>query len=172
MGEKQNRRGKHFYFFFACVILIQILLSGCAHFYDKFAAGPDFKQADDFTKQGKYEAAADKYEQIIDRYPQAGDRALFQAGIIYVLPQNRHKDYYKALGYLQSLADKYPKSTYRQDSDLLVSLLNEIVAKERKLVTQHKQIYKLEQQTEEIEKKLEQMKKVDMNLKQRKKTFP
>jgi hypothetical protein len=171
MGEKQSRQGKHFYLFFACLI-ITISLFGCARFYEELITKPDFEQAENFTIQGNYNAAVTKYEEIIGSRPQKGDGALFQLGIIFALPQNKHKDYSRALEYFQRLVNKYPESRYRRDSDVLISLINELVHKDKKMITQHKQIDKLEKQVEEIEKKLEQMKQIDLNLKQKKKTFP
>ncbi|MGV8056990.1 MAG: tetratricopeptide repeat protein [Smithellaceae bacterium] len=162
MGKKQNRRGKHFHLFFACFIIVSTLLSGCANLYERLVTKPDFEQAEDLVRQEDYNAAAGKYEQIIARHPLVGDAVLFQLGIIYALPQNQHKDYHKALEYFQRLVKNYPESKYRRDSDVLVSLVNDILIKDKKMSTQHKQLDKLEQ-------KLEQMKKVDMNLKQRKK---
>jgi outer membrane protein assembly factor BamD (BamD/ComL family) len=172
MGRKQIRRGKYFYFFFACVIATPVLLSGCAHLYEKLVTKPDFEQAEDFTRQGNYHAATVKYEQLIVRYPLMGDRVLFQMGILYTLPQNKHKDYAKALEKFQRLVNNYPQSSYRQQSDIFISLIHEISNSDKKLSTQRKQIDKLEQQVEEFEKKIEQIKEVDMNLKQKKKTFP
>lgn len=177
MGKKQDRRGKHFHLFFACFLIIpMLLLSGCAHYYSAMNAAPDFEQAENLTRQGNYHAAAAKYENIMESYPETGDRALFQTGILYTLPQNKRKDYHTALEYFQRLINKYPKSSYRQDSEIFISLINEIAGRDRRLSAQQKQINKLEQQTnkleqqrDEIEKKLEMMKKIDMNLKKKKK---
>ncbi|HNS55414.1 MAG TPA: tetratricopeptide repeat protein [Smithellaceae bacterium] len=177
MGKKQDRRGKYVHLFFACFLIIPILqLFGCAHYYNEMAAATDFEQAENFTRQGNYNAAAAKYENIAESYPGTGDRALFQAGVIYMLPQNKRKDYRTAWEYFRRLVNKYPKSSYRQDSEIFISLINEINNRDKKISTQHKQINKLEQQTnkleqhvEEIEKKLELMKKIDMNLKKKKK---
>jgi len=171
MGEKQNRRGKHFYLFLACVIITPVLLSGCAHFYEELITKPDFEQAEDFTGQGNYTAAVSQYERIIARHPLVGDAVLFQMGIIYVSPRNQHKDYQKALECFQKLINNYPESMHRKQSDVLISLINEISDRDKKVNIQRRQIDKLEQQVEEIEKKLEQMKEVDMNLKQKKKHF-
>lgn len=176
MGKKQDRQGKYFYLFFACFIITLVLFTGCAHFYDELNAKPDFEQADDFTRKGNYNAATGTYAQIVEHYPLVGDRALFQTGIIYALPQNRHKDYHKALELFQQLVNNYPKSRYRQQSDLFISLITDISNRDKKLNTQHKQIDKLEQQVDklkqqvdEVEKKLEQMKEIDMKFKRKKK---
>lgn len=164
MGKKQSRRRKHFYLFFTCLIIV-ILSSGCAHFSNEINAKPDFEQAEGLTKQGNYKAAADKYEQIISHYPQSGDRALFQAGIVNILPRNKHKNYNKAENCFQRLINKYPKSGYRQQSELFISLINDLESKDKK-------ISKLEQQVEDTENKLSRMKKIDLELKQKRKSFP
>jgi tetratricopeptide (TPR) repeat protein len=171
MGKKRNRRGKHFYLFIACVLIIPVLLSGCARFYEELITGPDFQQAGNFTRQENYKAAISKYEQIIARHPLVGDGVLFQMGIIYAAPQNQQKDYSKSLECFQRLIKNYPESRYRQDSDVLISLINEIAGKDKMSVTQRSRIDKLEQQVEEFEKKIEQIKQVDMNLKQKKRPF-
>ena len=122
-------------------------------------------------KQGDYNASLLKYEQIIVQYPLVGDRALFEMGIIYAFARNQQKDYQKSLDCFQKLIKDYPESKYRQNSDVMISLINEVTGKDKKMITQRKQIDKLEQQVEEFEKKIEQMKEVDMNLKQKKETI-
>jgi polyhydroxyalkanoate synthesis regulator phasin len=107
-------------------------------------------------------------------------------GIVYAFPGNQHKDYQKSLEFFQILLKNYPESGHRQGSELMISLINEITSKdkrimtqrklidshERQAVTQRKQIDTLERQVEELEKKIAQMKEVDMKLKEKRKTFP
>ena len=253
MGRKQSRRGGHLSFFFACVIT-PILMCGCG-------AQTALREANDFLSQGNYKASLSKYEQIIARYPATGDRVLFEMGVIYAFPKNQQKDYQESLRCFQKLIKYYPASEYRQDSEVMISLINEVtrktslinevtstmqqkqietleqevmskgnwiiaqqkkiesleqeiisksntlvtkqkqvesleqevmnkgdriftkqkqiesleqeaVSKDKKITTQQKQIESLEQQVKELEKKIEQMKEVDMNLKEKKKSFP
>jgi len=175
-------------------------LSGCAHVYEELITKSDFEQAELFVRQGDYETAASKYEQILVQHRSFGDAALFQIGIIHVLPRNQHRDYQKALEAFQRLLNDYPLSRYGRDSAVLVSLIDEISTRDEKAGTQRKQIGeleqrvtslideisgrdqkvgaqskqidKLEQQVGDMEKKLEQMKEVDMRLKQKKKRLP
>ena len=172
MGKKQSRRGEYLYFFFACVIIASILMCGCTHVYERFLARPSFEEANDFFKQGNYMTSLSKYEQIMRQYPQSGDRAVFEMGIIYAFPGNQHKDYQKSLEFFQKLIKDYPRSGYRQDSEVMISLINDVTIKDKRIFTQQKQIQTLEQQVKELEKKIEQMKEVDMNLKEKKKTLP
>jgi len=172
MGEKQDRRRKYIYLFFACIIITPVLLSGCFRFYEELITRTDFEQAADWTSQENFQEAANKYEQIAALHPRVGDEVHFQMGMIYVSPQNQNKDYKKAMECFQRVVSNYPESRYRRDSELLISLINEISTRDNKVNTQRRQIDSLEQKIEEIEKKLVLMKEVDMNLKQKKKTFP
>jgi tetratricopeptide (TPR) repeat protein len=139
-------------------------------------ASPDFKKANDYMKEGNYNASLGEYEKIMAQYPRVGDRALFEMGIIYLSARNRHKDYQKSLECFLKLMKNYPNSAYRQNSDAMLSLLaeiasrdNEITGRDKRVMSQKRHIDELVQQLEALEKKIEQMKAVDMNLKQRKK---
>ena len=164
MGKKQSGQRKHFYFFFAFII-ITILICGCASLDQISFTRPDFKEANDLMKRGNYKASLGKYEQIAAQYPAEADRALFEMGVIYAFPRNQQKDYQKSLEYFQKIIRDYPESRYRQGSNVMIFLISEVMK-------QRKQIDKLERQVEEFEKKIGQMKEVDMNLKEKKKSFP
>ena len=149
MGKKRSRRGKHLYFFIACIIITPIFMYGCS-------ARPAIKEANDFLSQGNYKASLSKYEQIIVRYPTAGDRVLFEMGVIYAFPRNQQKDYQKSLECFQKLIKDYPGSEYRQDSEVMISLINEVTkktspingvtSKDNKIISQQLQIETLEQE--------------------------
>jgi len=137
--------------------------------YEGLVAGPDFRKANDYAKKGNYKASLGEYEKIMAQYPRVGDRALFEMGIIYLSARNQHKDYQKSLEYFQKLMKNYPDSEYRQTSGAMIFLLTEITSKDKRMVSQKRQIDELVQQVEAAEKKIEQLKEVDMDLKQRKK---
>ena len=168
-------------------------MCGCSHVYEGFLARPEFKEANDFSSQGNYKASLSKYEQIIAQYPTEGDRVLFEMGFIYAFPRNQEKDYQKSLECFQRLIKDYPGSEYRQDSEVMISLINDVTRKDKRIITQQKkaetlgqqvkskdnkittqqkQTETLEQQVKDLEKKIEQMKEVDMNLKEKKKSLP
>ena len=171
MGKKHRRRGKYFYFFLAGNIIALILMCGCAHFYEEFVTRPDFTEADDSLKKGNNNASLLKYEKIIVQYPLVGDRALFNMGLIYALPRNHLKSYQKSLDCFQKLIKDYPGSGYKQNSTMMISLINEVTGKDKRMIIQEKHLDSSKQKVNECEKKIEQMKKVDMNLIQKKKPF-
>jgi tetratricopeptide (TPR) repeat protein len=146
MGKKQYRVGEHLYFFFACIIITPILICGCSHFYEGFLAKSTFKEANDFFSQGSYKESLSKYEQIIEKYPTAGDRVLFEMGIIYAYPNNEQKDYQKSLECFQKLIKDYPGSEYRQDSEMMIFHINNAAIKDKRIITQQTRIDVLEQE--------------------------
>jgi tetratricopeptide (TPR) repeat protein len=145
MGKKQNRIGEHLYLFFVCIIITPILICGCSHFNKGLQVKSTFKEANDFFSQGNYKASLSKYEQIIEKYPKAGDRALFEMGIIYAYPKNEQKDYQKSLECFQKLVKDYPGSGYRKDSEMMIFHINNVTIKDKTIATQQTQIETLRQ---------------------------
>jgi tetratricopeptide (TPR) repeat protein len=154
MGKKQRRIGEHLYFFFVCIIITTILICGCSHFNKGLRAKSTFKEANDFFSQGNYKASLSKYEQIIEKYPKAGDRVLFEMGIIYAYPRNEQKDYQKSLECFQKLIKDYPGSGYRKDSEMMIFHINNVTKKDKTIATQQTQIETLRQtQIETLQQK-------------------
>jgi tetratricopeptide (TPR) repeat protein len=145
-GDIRNRKrngsamGKHLNLFFVCIIMAPILMCGCSHFNDGSEAKVTFIEANDFFSQGNYKASLNKYQQIIEKYPAAGDRALFEMGIIYAYPGNEQKKYQTSLECFQKLIKNYPGSEYRKDSALMVFNINNVIAKDQMIATQQAQI--------------------------------
>jgi len=148
MGKKQRVTGKHLNLFFACIILAPMLLCGCSHFNEGSRAKTTFKEANVFFGQGDYTASLGKYQQIIDSYPTAGDRVLFEMGIIYAYPGNEQKDYQKSLECFQKIIKDYPESGYRKDSELMIFNINNVIVKDKTIVAQQAQIEALRQEVQ------------------------
>ena len=98
--------------------------------------------------QGSYKASLDKYQQIIEKYPTAGDRVLFEMGIIYAYPGNEQKDYQKSLECFQKLIKDYPGSGYRKDSEMMIFNINNVIVKDKTIATQQAQIETLQQEVQ------------------------
>jgi len=47
MGKKQSRIGVHLYYFFVCIIITPILMSGCSHLNEGAQTRSTFKEAND-----------------------------------------------------------------------------------------------------------------------------
>lgn len=142
MDKKRNRTGALRSFLFACVITAPILICACSH----YMARPSFGEANEYFSQGNYIASLSKYEQIMKKYPAAGDRVLFEMGIIYAYPGNEQKDYQKSLECFQKLLKDYPESRYRQDSVEMIAHVDNVAIKDKRIIALQKQITTLEQE--------------------------
>jgi tetratricopeptide (TPR) repeat protein len=148
MDKTQSKRGAgaHLCLFLAGIVLVLILVPGCAHLYGGSPAGATFKEANDLFGRGDYEASLSTYEQIIQEHPATADRALFEMGIIYAHPGNERRDYRKSLECFQKILKDYPESRYRQDSAGMISHIDNAIIKHDKIIAQQKQIAVLEQE--------------------------
>lgn len=155
MAKKQSRRGERLCFFFICIIITPILISGCSHCNEKST----FEEANDLFSQGSYKASLNKYEQIIEKYPTKGDRLLFEMGIIYAYPKNDQKDYQKSLECFQKLIKDYPGSEYRQNSEMMIFNINNVAIKDKTITTQQTQIETLQQKVKGKENEIIELQK-------------
>jgi len=140
IGKKRSRMGKYLILLFVCIIMAPLLICGCGHFNEGSQAKPTFIEANDFFSQGNYKESLKKYEQIIEKYPTAGDRGLFEMGIIYAYPGNEQKDYQKSLKCFHELTKDYPGSEYRKDSELMIFNINNVIIKDKMIAAQQTQI--------------------------------
>jgi lipoprotein-anchoring transpeptidase ErfK/SrfK len=143
MCKKQSRTGGHHYFFFFCILIISVLICGCSHLNEELQA---FKEANDLFTQGSYKASLSKYDLITEKYPAAGDRVLFEMGIIYAYPGNEQKDYRKSLECFQKLIKDYPGSGYRKDSEMMIFNISNVITKDLTIAGQQTQIETLRQE--------------------------
>jgi tetratricopeptide (TPR) repeat protein len=138
----RNLRIIHIGPFKFCIFLIMapMLLSGCSHFNDGRRAKTTFAEANDLFHQGSYTASLEKYSEITEKYPAKADRALFEMGIIYAHPKNEQKNYRKSLECFQKLIMEYPESEYRQNSEMIIFNIRNVVLKDQTIAAQQMQI--------------------------------
>jgi tetratricopeptide (TPR) repeat protein len=136
---------KYFHPFILCLLIFPVLISGCS---DRRYVRSTFMEANDLFSQGNYEASLSKYQEIIEKAPKEKERILFEMGILYSHPGNRQKDYQKALECFQKLIRDYPKSGYRQDSEMMVFNINNVIAKDKLIAAKQAQIESLRQEVQ------------------------
>jgi tetratricopeptide (TPR) repeat protein len=154
IGKKQSSIGMHLNFFFVCIIITPILICGCSHLNEGFQAMSTFEEANELFNRGNYKDSLSKYEQIIEKYPTAGDRVLFEMGIIYSYPGNEQKDYQKSLECFQKLIKDYPGSEYRRDSEMMIFQIHNVTIKDKTIATQQTQIDTLQQEVKSKENEI------------------
>lgn len=151
-----------------CLFLMMapMLLSGCSHFNDGRQAKTTFAEANELFYQGSYTASLEKYSEITEKYPAKADRALFEMGIIYAHPRNERKDYQKSLECFQKLIKEYPHSEYRQNSEMMIFNIRNVVLKDQTITAQQMQIETLRHEVQgkeneivTLQKKIEALEK-------------
>jgi len=125
-----------------------MLISGCSHFNDARQARMTFAEANDLFHQGNYTASLDKYSEIAEKYPATADKVLFEMGIIYAHPKNEQKDYQKSLECFQKLIKEYPGSEYRQNSEMMIFNIRNVVLKDKTINAQQMQIETLKREAQ------------------------
>jgi len=146
MGKEQGRSRGHFNIFIVLIIIAPVLICGCSRLLDGYLAKSSFSDADTLFHQRNYTASLSKYEEIIEKYPASGDRVLFEMGIIYAYAGNEQKDYQKSVKLFQRLIKEYPDSVYRQNSELMISQVNNVLVKDGMIKMQQARIESLELQ--------------------------
>ena len=139
-GKSRKGMSEWLRLFFACIMITPIIIGGCSFFDSGLQVRSISREANDLFNQGKYQASLRKYEQIIENHPAVAERVLFEIGIIYAYPSNDQKDYQKALEYFRKLVRDYPDSEYRQDSQMMIGQINNVIIKDKIIATQQKQI--------------------------------
>jgi tetratricopeptide (TPR) repeat protein len=140
--------------FCICLILASMLLSGCSHFNDGRQIKTTFAEANELFYQGSYTASLDKYSEITEKYPTKADRALFEMGIIYAHPKNGQKDYQKSLECFRKLIKEYPESEYRQNSEMMIFNIQNVVLKDQTITAQQMQIETLRHEVQDKENEI------------------
>ena len=153
-AERQRRIGEYFRLFFVCIMLIPTLVGGCSFIDEGIQARSISREANDYFNQGKYADSLSQYKQIIEKHPAIADRVLFEMGIIYAYPNNEQKDYHKSLECFRKLISDYPDSKYRQDSQMMILQINNVIIKDQTIATQQIQIETLRQEVKDKENQI------------------
>ena len=131
---------------FVIFTIMLIPICGCSHLDGGFRAKSAFEEANGYFNRGSYQASLNKYEQILEEYPAIGDRVLFEMGIIYAHPNNERKDCQQSLECFQKLVRDYPGSDYRQDSEMMIFYIANVIFKDKVIASQQKEIEALLQE--------------------------
>ena len=138
MVTRENRMAANMGRFMFGIIMMPMLLAGCGHVSEKRQLTSAWAEANELFSGGSYDASLARYEQIMAADPAAGDRVLFEMGIIHAYPKNDRKDYQKSLECLQRLLQQYPDSSYRQNSQTMILTINTVALKDQTIAEQQK----------------------------------
>lgn len=152
--KNRDRRGLSRHLFAVCAMTILLLSGGCSPFSNGLQSRPDFEAANALFSQGSYRESLNTYEQLLGKYPATADKVLFEMGVIHAHPNNEHKNYEKSLECFQKIITDHPESSYRQDSEMMVFYINNVIIKDQLMAAQQKQIETLRQDVDDRENKI------------------
>jgi hypothetical protein len=89
-------------------------------------------------------------------------------GLLYARPKDGPAEYQKASGAFERIIKDYPNSRFRQDSELLIALIQDISGKEQKMKGFQNRTVILEKKVDLLETQIEKMKEIDLNIEAKK----
>ena len=176
MGSKRTRTGQHVFLYVAGFMTLTLMVMGCLHWPQHRQGEQHLATARQLLASAEFQAALAENQKVLNQYaPDLSDQALFQIGLIYMHPHNPDLNYPKSLESFQRLIDKHPASRLRPDAEILILMIGEFLAQEKriqvlnhrnaplikKLRIQHKKITKLQDQ-------LEKLKRIDIKIEEKK----
>ncbi len=179
MGRERTRKGKHLLLYPACCIALLLGTWGCTHFPEKWKGEGRLARAGTLLVKGEYRASLRETKKVLRLYPRTlGDEALFQMGLIYACPKNPDQDYQRSLKRFQRVIKEFPQSRVKNQAEVWVLFIQEIMDKEREigelkqknshlgkaLKKEKENAKELESQVEKLKDQLLRLKEIDLGI--------
>ena len=172
MGGKRRRQGIYIYLFIALVMFM--FTFGCTE--SRNAAVPlertntvppvevDLKQARQFLARGDYEPSLNTYRKIFEEFrgTSAAGEALYNIGIIFAHPDNRNRDYQRALESFRRVVSEYPRNQRVIEARVLIGLLTENVKLKQAVsegVKENSRLKQMIKESREVDQEIEEKKR-------------
>jgi tetratricopeptide (TPR) repeat protein len=192
MGRERTREGKYLLLCPACCVALLLGILGCTHLPvpENWKGEERLARAWTLFAKGKYGASLTETKEVLRIYPRTlGDLALFQMGLIYAHPKNPDQDYQRALQRFQRVIKEFPQSKFKNQAEVWVLFIQEIVDKEReigelrqeasqlgktlgkeeeKVKKEEEKVKKLESQVEKLKDQLLRLKEIDLGIQEKK----
>jgi hypothetical protein len=157
MGQEHSRKGKHFLFRIACCMSLFLLFCGCVDALRQWQGEQDLREAKHLMSRGNFSASEKETLGVLETFPHTlGDEALFQMGLLYVLPENANASYEKSKTFFEKLVMQYPDSDRREEAAAWVVALTRLVSDERETLELRKKVAILEHASERASEAIEQ----------------
>jgi len=176
MGTKRTRKRKHFFLYLACLVAVFFAISGCLCFSKKWQGEQHLAKARSFITRGEYEAALQESKTVLNKFPKSlADQALFQMGLIYAHPENPNPNYLKSLESFQRIVISFNESSLRDNAQIWVLLIRQIVDKEKEIgilndknVLLEKTVRAEKKKIKNLHDQIEELKCVDLGIEEKK----
>lgn len=181
MGREPTREGKYLLLYPACCIAVLLGIWGCTHFPEDRKGEGRLARAWALFAEGKYGASLRETEEVLRISPGTlGDLALFQMGLIYAHPKNPDQDYQTSLKRFQRMIKEFPKSKFKNQAEVWVLFIREIMGNEREIAElrqdgshlgkalgiEEQKVKDLESQTKRLQAQVEKLKDQLLKLKE------
>jgi hypothetical protein len=134
MGTKQIGKRKYIFLHFACLGLLPLVIFGCLHFSKKLQGQQLLEESMEQMVRRQYKASMAKNLTVLNNFPNSlADQALFQIGLLYANPENPDQNYEKSLGSFNKIINDRSESRIRQQAQLWVMFIRDVIDKERKI---------------------------------------
>jgi tetratricopeptide (TPR) repeat protein len=118
----------------------------------------------------QYEASMAKNLTVLNKFPHSlADQALFQIGLLYAHPENPNQNYEKSLESFNKILNRFLESRLRNQAQLGVLFIKDVIDKERKIGILNDNKVSLERTVEQqkaainnLKKKIETRKNADL----------
>jgi tetratricopeptide (TPR) repeat protein len=170
MGAKQTWRRKYLFLHLACLGILSFVLFGCLHFSDKLQGQQLLEEGMDQMVSRQYKASMTKNLTVLNKFPHSlADQALFQIGLLYAHPENPNQNYEKSLESFNKILNRFLESRLRNQAQLWVLFIKDVIDKERKIGILNDNKVSLERTVEQqkaainnLQKKIETRKNADL----------
>lgn len=182
MGRERTREGKYLLLYPAYCIALLLGIWGCTHFPENWKGEGRLARAWTLFAKGKYGASLRETKEVLRIYPRTlGDLALFQMGLIYAHPKNPDQDYERSLKHFQKVIKDFPQSKFKNQAEVWVLFILEIMDKEEEIVElrqegshlgkalgkEEQKVRKLESQVEKLKDQLLRLKEIDLGIEEK-----
>ncbi len=141
---------------------IKEVLSLFPEFAKKWQGKQDLAKARTLMFKGDYEASLKYNREVLRQFPRTlGDQALFQMGLNYAHTENPNPDNQKSIECFQSIIEKFPKSSIRDEAVIWILFL-------RKTIENKKRFDNLQRQKENLKDQNEKLKNIDLGIEDKK----
>ncbi|WP_028579553.1 L,D-transpeptidase family protein [Desulfogranum japonicum] len=151
-----------------CIISIALLFfSACTNNAATLPIPSPPTSNQNVSQQDAFAASLIQYQKLLQQKPKFADRILFEMGIAYSHPKNTGKDYQKATACFQRIIDDFPESKYRDDSQMMLFQVSNVLMKDQLIDRQRQQADAYRRQIKEQESQITNLRGELDNLRQK-----
>ena len=176
MGRKHSRQRQHFFLYIACWLSLSLVGAGCTLLHKPGEEEKLLLQAESSSDNSDFTKFVADWKEILERFPNThGDQALYVMGLAYAFPKNPDANYETSKNFFKKLIREYPKSVFKSQATIWISLLNQILENKHEIDKKNKQIALLENDLQAGNKKIrnlqnqiKRLKEIDLGIEEKK----